>query len=234
MRIVITGASGGVGHDAALALAAHPDNHLLVLSRNAERLKKLQEEVLQQHRNFNFHILPFDLNHWRENELGQSIESLGGVDILINNAGLLINKPFRDLSQEDWDAVFSTNFFAPIHLIRFLLPWLEKSTAAHIVNISSMGGFQGSSKFPGLSAYSSSKAAVANLTECLAEEFKEKNIVVNCLALGAVQTEMLNQAFPGYKAPLTSTDMGEFLAWFAIEGRRFFNGKILPISSSTP
>lgn len=234
MRIVITGASGGVGYDAALALAAHPDNHLLVLSRNAERLKKLQDTALQQWKKPNLHILPFDLNDWHENELSAAINSLGGVDVLINNAGLLINKPFDELSSDDWQAVFSTNLFAPVQLIRFLLPWLEQSDNAHIVNISSMGGFQGSSKFPGLSAYSASKAAIANLTECLAEEFKEKNIAVNCLALGAVQTEMLHQAFPGYKAPLTSADMGEFLAWFAIEGHRFFNGKILPVSSSTP
>ena len=97
-----------------------------------------------------------------------------------------------------------------------------------------MGGFQGSSKFPGLSAYSASKAALANLTECLAEELKEKNICANCLALGAVQTEMLETAFPGYVAPVKSREMASFIAYFATRGHQFYNGKILPVSVSTP
>jgi NAD(P)-dependent dehydrogenase (short-subunit alcohol dehydrogenase family) len=97
-----------------------------------------------------------------------------------------------------------------------------------------MGGVQGSAKFPGLAAYSSSKAALANLSELLAEELKEKNIRVNCLALGAAQTEMLETAFPGYKAPVTAAEMAQWVGWFAINGHRFFNGKVLPVALSTP
>jgi short-subunit dehydrogenase len=119
-------------------------------------------------------------------------------------------------------------------LIQLLLPLMNKKNKSHILNIGSMGGFQGSSKFAGLSAYSSSKASLSVLTECLAEEFKTKNISVNCLALGAVQTEMLNLAFPGYKAPLTSKQMAKFICHFALTGHEYFNGKIIPVSSSTP
>ena len=97
-----------------------------------------------------------------------------------------------------------------------------------------MGGFQGSAKFAGLSAYSSSKAAVVGLTECLAEELKDKDIFVNCLAIGAVQTEMLSEAFPGYEAPVSPKQMAEYIFDFAIKGSQFYNGKILPVSSSTP
>ena len=97
-----------------------------------------------------------------------------------------------------------------------------------------MGGFQGSTKFAGLSAYSSSKSALSGLTECLAEELKDRNIAVNCLALGAVQTEMLGKAFPGYKAPLSAAKMAEFICEFALTGQLFFNGKIIPVSSTTP
>jgi NAD(P)-dependent dehydrogenase (short-subunit alcohol dehydrogenase family) len=97
-----------------------------------------------------------------------------------------------------------------------------------------MGGFQGAAKFPGLSAYSSSKAALAGLTECLAEELKSKNISVNCLAIGAVQTEMLAKAFPGYKAPLKPNQMAEFICNFALTGHTYFNGKIIPVASTTP
>jgi NAD(P)-dependent dehydrogenase (short-subunit alcohol dehydrogenase family) len=97
-----------------------------------------------------------------------------------------------------------------------------------------MGGVQGSSKFAGLAAYSSSKGALITLTELLAEEFKETGPSFNALAFGAVQTEMLEEAFPGYIAPLSADQMGAYLLNFALTGHQFFNGKVLPVSSGTP
>jgi NAD(P)-dependent dehydrogenase (short-subunit alcohol dehydrogenase family) len=105
---------------------------------------------------------------------------------------------------------------------------------SHIVNISSMGGYQGTSKYPGLSYYSASKAALAILSECLAVEFRELGIKVNCLALGSVQTEMFSEAFPGHRASVSAEDMGEFIAEFALTGHKVFNGKILPVAISNP
>jgi NAD(P)-dependent dehydrogenase (short-subunit alcohol dehydrogenase family) len=107
-------------------------------------------------------------------------------------------------------------------------------SGSHIVNISSMGGFQGSSKYKGLSYYSASKSALACLTECLANEFSEYGISVNCLALGSVKTEMLDKAFPGYKAPVDAKEMAEFISDFALTGHKFFNGKILPVAVTNP
>lgn len=159
---------------------------------------------------------------------------LGRVDVLVHNAGILVHKPFEQLERADWLRIFDANVFGAAELSRALLPWLSKGAHPHVLHIGSMGGFQGSSKFPGLSAYSASKAALACLTECLAEEWKPLGIAVNCLALGAVQTEMLHEAFPGYQAPLGSVEMGAYIARFAVEGHRFFNGKVLPVSLSTP
>ena len=156
------------------------------------------------------------------------------LDVLINNAGELVNKPFEKITEKELHSVYNTNVFAPYQLIQETLPLLNKKTKSHIVNISSIGGYQGSAKFAGLSAYSSSKAALCGLTECLAEEFKNKNIVINCLALGAVQTEMLNKAFPGYKAPVTAKQMAYFICDFALNGQKYFNGKIIPVTLSTP
>jgi NAD(P)-dependent dehydrogenase (short-subunit alcohol dehydrogenase family) len=168
----------------------------------------------------------------------QQIESkLKHVHVLINNAGLLINKPFEELSSQDWTDVYSTNVFGAVNMIRNLLPLLspsEEGVKSHIVNISSMGGFQGSVKFKGLSAYSSSKAALVGITECLAEEFKGRNIAVNCLCLGSVKTEMFAAAFPSFKASAAVEEMSAFIARFAVEGQKFFNGKIIPVSDSTP
>ena len=159
-------------------------------------------------------------------------EKLGSIDILINNAGELVNKPFLETTLEDFSTVFQTNFLAPVQMIKYLFHLF--STNSHILNIGSMGGYQGSVKFPGLSAYSASKSALANLTESLAEEFKEHNIKVNCLALGSSQTEMFEKAFPNLKAGTLAFEMGQYVADFAVNGSKYYNGKILPVASTTP
>ena len=234
MKILITGASRGIGYEIAKHLAKDPNHNILVLGRSVEALAKLKKEIDLSPRVGTFSYLEFDLNRSPQNLLEDAIQKMGGLDICINNAGLLIKKPFEELSEVDWQQSFDTNLFAVVKLTRLVLPFLKNSAKAHMVNIGSMGGFQGSSKFSGLAAYSASKAALANLTECLAEEFAPFKIAVNCLSLGAVQTEMLAEAFPDYKAPVDSDSMGGFIAWFATQGSLFFNGKILPVSLSTP
>ena len=154
------------------------------------------------------------------------------VDVLINNSGYLVNKPFSELSLEDFKQSYDVNVFGVFSLTQAVLPFFKKSS--HVVNISSMGGVQGSAKFPGLAAYSSSKGALISLTELLAEEFKQTGPSFNVLALGAVQTEMLEEAFPGYKAPLTATQMAQYIIDFSLTGNTFYNGKVLEVSSSTP
>jgi len=234
MKIVITGASRGIGYDTALELATRLGHRVLALSRNEVRLQRLAAEAKQGNGTGSVAVLPFDLTAPDYQALNAAVGQLGGVDVLINNAGLLINRPFEQLDMADWRRSFEVNFFGVVGLIRALLPQLRASDRPHVVNISSMGGFQGSAKFPGLAAYSASKAAIANLTECLAEEWKEEGIAVNCLALGAVDTEMLQEAFPGYQPPVSSAQMGAFLGEFATLQHRFFNGKVLPVSVSTP
>jgi NAD(P)-dependent dehydrogenase (short-subunit alcohol dehydrogenase family) len=157
---------------------------------------------------------------------------LGKIDILINNAGALLNKPLGQITATEIDDVFNVNVKAPLLLTQALIPLLKPGS--HVVNIGSMGGVQGSVKFPGLSVYSASKGALSVLTECLAAELADKKISVNCLAFGSVQTEMLEKAFPGYKAPVTAAEMGAFVADFAQNGHKYFNGKVLPVSLSTP
>ncbi|HKK77285.1 MAG TPA: SDR family oxidoreductase [Saprospiraceae bacterium] len=228
MKILITGASRGIGYDTALQLA-QAGHRVLALARNAERLEALAEQAAG-----NIFPLPQDLVKLDQARLTGAIEKIGGLDILINNAGLLVNKPFLDLSSEDWQNSFQVNVFAVVELIRLCLPFLAKSPQAHILNIGSMGGYPGSQKFLGLAAYSASKGALATLTESLAVELREQKVAVNCLALGAVQTEMLESAFPGYSAPTNSEEMGTFVAQFATTAQRLFNGKIIPVSQSNP
>ncbi|MCG9912173.1 MAG: SDR family oxidoreductase [Flavobacteriales bacterium] len=164
-------------------------------------------------------------------ELLKALEPIK-LNAVIHNAAVLINKPFGDYSEEEVKELFQVNFFNPFLMTQQLIPFM--ASGSHIVHIGSMGGFQGSMKFPGLSAYSASKGALGILTECLAEELKTLDIRVNCLALGSVNTEMLAEAFPGYKAPLNPDEMADFIYDFVLNGHRFFNGKTLPVSVSVP
>jgi NAD(P)-dependent dehydrogenase (short-subunit alcohol dehydrogenase family) len=163
------------------------------------------------------------------------LSHINTVDILVNNAGILVNKPFEELKTEDVENMYRVNVISQFEFLQALLPYMGRGQSpTHIVNISSMGGWQGSAKFPGLSAYSSSKAALAILTECLAEEFRGRNISVNCLMLGAVQTEMFEEAFPGEKTEMTPKEMAMYIRDFALTGASYFNGKIIPVAKGTP
>ena len=234
MNIVISGASSGVGFEAALELGRHPKNVVVALARSEDKLQQLSELSTINNPDVNFFTTPFDIIYGDyEGELLPFIkDTIGSVDVLINNAGSLINKSFVDTTQLDFVQMLQTNLIGHVKMIQHLLPLMKPG--AHIVNIGSMGGYQGSVKFPGLAAYSASKAALHVLTECLAAELADQQIKVNCLALGSAQTEMLDKAFPGYKSPLSASDMGRYVADFAMNGHKIFNGKILPVSVTTP
>ncbi|MEE4258995.1 MAG: SDR family oxidoreductase [Bacteroidales bacterium] len=230
MKIVVTGASQGIGYEIVKKLLSDTEHEVLALARNKKNLKSLKKYALKA----TYHYYSFDLlkEDYHKELIPEIAECMGKVDVLINNAGLLISKPLQDLTNKDFDALFGINTKSAFKLVRDLLPFFNPN--AHIVNISSMGGFQGSAKFPGMSLYSASKGALAILTECMAEELKEKHIKVNALAIGAVQTEMLATAFPGYIAPVKAEEMADFIINFAQEGHHFLNGKIIPVSLSTP
>jgi short-subunit dehydrogenase len=236
MNIIVTGASRGIGFELVKLLSHDPKHTIIAVSRNAQKLEQLKTDCLAQHGSAKVIPIVCDLSSKEAipglmHEIAQHIPT---VNILINNAGAIVNKPFSAISTSDLEYVYNVNVFSVVRLIQGVLPIMDTNKKSHIVNISSMGGFQGASKFAGLSAYSSSKAALACLTECLAEEFKEKNIAFNCLALGAAQTEMLNEAFPGYVAPLTAAQMATFIADFSLNAHQYLNGKIIPVSISTP
>jgi NAD(P)-dependent dehydrogenase (short-subunit alcohol dehydrogenase family) len=230
MNIIITGASRGIGREVAKILASNEDNLVIAVARNGEKLADLKKDLENPS---NLVPMPFDLQNGNYDSLARQIRVvMPEIHVLINNAGALVNKKISQLDEDDFDLMMTVNLKAAFFFSQALIPLFEPN--GHIVNISSMGGYQGSAKFPGLSLYSASKGAVAVLSECMAEELKEYKISVNCLALGAAQTEMLSEAFPGYKAPLSAGEMGSFIADFALNGHKFFNGKILPISLSTP
>lgn len=231
MLVIITGASKGIGFELVKKFA---DTNMLVLA--VSRNTKAIQAYIKRYEVANVLAVTSDISTQKGiNSLVKLCKQLNKpVSFLINNAGALVNKPFKKITEKELTQVYKTNVFAPFLLTQALLPYIGKKGRTHIINIGSIGGVQGSVKFPGLSAYSSSKGALSILTECMAEEFKGTSISVNCLALGAVQTEMLAKAFPGYKAPMKPNEMAEFIRYFALNGHEYFNGKILPVSISTP
>ena len=232
MNIIITGASRGIGYHIVKNLIADntTSNKVFAISRNIDELNSLATE----HNN----LIPVKCNINSETEierLNSIVKShVDHIDILINNAAAIVNKEFTQITGDEIDYVFSANFKAPFMMIKQFLPMLKAKSTAHVINISSMGGFQGAQKFPGLSVYSSSKAALSCLTECLAEELKHTGISINALCIGAVQTEMLSEAFPGYVAPVTAVQMADFICNFAFKSHKMMNGKIIPVALSTP
>ena len=223
-NIIISGTSRGIGYALALQFA-NAGHKVLALSR------KSHPNLLQ---NQNITCLTVDLSD--ENDLKKVAVFLSKnwskVDAIVHNAGALVFKPFAQTTLSDFEQVYKVNVFGVALLTQIVLPYLEKGS--HVVTISSMGGIQGSAKFAGLAAYSSSKGAVITLSELLAEEYKERGISFNVLALGSVNTEMLQAAFPGYEAPLSATQMANYIFNFTLTGHQFYNGKVLQVASSTP
>jgi NAD(P)-dependent dehydrogenase (short-subunit alcohol dehydrogenase family) len=223
-NVIITGTSRGIGYELAL-LFANAGHNVLAISR------KMPQALLE---NQNISCLAIDLSESGSTAgIKQFIESTWNhVDIVIHNAGALILKPFAEISDEEFEYIYKVNVFGVAALNRVVLPFMKKGS--HVITISSMGGVQGTVKFSGLSAYSSSKGAVITLSELLAEEYREHGIAFNVLALGAVNTEMLQEAFPGYEAPLSAASMADYIYNFSLTGNTFFNGKVLQVSSTTP
>ncbi len=222
-NIIITGTSSGIGLE---LVKIYSKNGYRVISLSRSDLPVLGLDGVEH--------INFDISEKESlDKLVNLVENkYKRIDVLINNAGKLINKSFKDLSKDDLYNIYDVNVFGVISLIQSLLPFFKKDS--HVVNISSIGGISGSSKFPGLTAYSSSKGALNILTEVLAEEFKESGPKFNSLSLGSVNTPMLNQAFPGYQAQVNPNEMASFIYDFANNSSKVFNGKVIPVSSSNP
>lgn len=222
-NIIITGTSSGIGFE-LVNIFSKKNHRVLALSRDNSKLRELKLDGVD--------AIDFDLNHNDYGKINEFLKKTEKIDILINNAGYLVNKPFKETTLEDFQMVYSTNVFSVAMLIKNTIDFMQ--SGSNVLNISSIGGIQGSVKFPGLSAYSSSKGALNILTEMLAEEYKDRGIHFNSLALGSVQTKMLEKAFPNFTASTSALEMAEYIYNFSTNGYRLMNGKVISVSSTTP
>lgn len=224
-NIIITGTSRGIGFELVKELAKK-GHQILALSRNEKPIQNLNLP--------NVTTFPVDITQDKDIDKAHAFvqKKWKKVDVLIHNAGQIVKDSFEKINPENLKKVYEINVFGVFFLTQKLMSCFSEKS--HIIAISSMGGIQGSVKFPELTAYSSSKAAVINLMEVLAEEYKETGPVFNALALGAVETEMFQEAFPEGQTDLKPKDMAQYISHFALNGHKVYNGKVLQVSNSTP
>jgi 3-oxoacyl-[acyl-carrier protein] reductase len=227
--IVVSGAGGGIGF-ALVQYFLKEDCNVVAITRNKIKFNELNTQFGKA-----LQIIQVDFLHADYQEiLATEITKIKQIDVLVNNAGLLINKPFEYFTTSEILEMVQVNYLGAIELTKACLPLLRNSQYAHVVNVSTMGAVQGSMKFAGLSIYASTKAAICTFTEVMAEEYKNKGIHFNCLALGSVETSMFKEAFPGQKASAGVAMIASYIVDFALNKRDVFNGKILQVASDTP
>lgn len=225
-RWIVTGGSRGVGLATAL-LAIERGDRVAVLARRIDPL------ALKQQLGAAAIGIPADVTD--PDQVRSAVERVasawGGVDVLVNNAGLHRGRRLGRLDLDDWNAVLSTNLSGPLHCIQASLPHM--SEGASIVNIGAVVGFRG---FAGDSAYGASKAGLAGLTRVLAVELAPRRIRVNLVIPGLVITEMTSQVDAKAieqlvaRIPLgrvgTETEIAEVIWWVA--GSTYMTGAIIP------
>ncbi|MGI9861510.1 SDR family oxidoreductase [Moorella naiadis] len=193
---LVTGASRGIGRAIVLALAKNGVN-LALNSRSMDNLKDVAQEAASH--GVDVLLCPADLAEAATPAqiIKRVVKYFGGLDILINNAGVAIQKPLADTSIDEWDLLLAVNARAPFLLCREAIPYLQKSEAATIINIASVVGTKG---YINQGAYTAAKHALMGMTKVLAQELYEADIRVHVISPGGVATDMVAKMRPDLEA----------------------------------
>ena len=208
---VITGAGTGIGRAIALRLADDKIN-LVLCGRDTEKLNAVKLEA--ESRGVEAIVLSGDLSDdaYLFSCIDKAAAHFGGVDILINNAGMALNCTFEETAPEQFDRIMRLNVRAPYFLCQSAIKWLKKSEWATVINISSVVGHKG---YPNQSAYTASKHAVIGMTKSLANEVYQDGIRVHVISPGGVYTDMVAIARPDLTADgmIMPEDIAEIAAF---------------------
>lgn len=225
-RIIVTGASRGIGRALVEELKMRGEEVISISRGEGPQCTYEDDEwkVMFDWQSYN-QLIP----------LFKSVFDEGlRVKGVVNNAGVLKKASLLDVGLSEFEEHNRVNVWNPLMLFKALYREGYFTSDAHIVNIGSMGGIQGASKFPGLFSYGGSKSLLAALTESLDAEFGAEGLSFNYLALGAVNTEMLKEAFPGYFSQVTPENMAKFIASFLLESGSLMSGKLIQVAKSDP
>lgn len=185
-KAIVTGGGRGLGRAVALALAAE-GVQVGVCGRNKETLKETVDQLNQLGAEATFAALDVSDQKNVEKGVDELAKSLGGVDILINNAGIGQFGNLMEISPNDFKTVFNTNFFGVYYVARAVYPYLKKSGQGDVVNVASTAGLKGGA---GMSAYAASKAAVISLSQSMMAEWRKDDIRVITLTPSTIATEL--------------------------------------------
>lgn len=232
---VVTGSSQGIGLEIAKNLASQ-GTRVVINSRSAEKIKKIAEQL--QEKNLNVIGVGADIQSpdGAKELIDKAREQWGKVDILVNNAGINRDTLFLRMKEEDWTEVIRTNLDGIFHCTRAVIRQMGKNRWGRVINISSVVGLTGN---PGQANYSAAKAGVIGFSKTLAREFGGRNITVNVVAPGYIQTEMTDKLSSQIKEQMlerialqrfgSCEDVANLVSFLASEKASYITGQVLVI-----
>ena len=231
-KILITGATGGIG-GALVKKFLSLDGNVFATGTKTEKLDILKKEFPS------VQIMKFDIsNHSKINEFIENVYSqLTGLDILVNNAGLNLDNLSLRMKDEEWQKVIDINLGSTFHLSKSAIKKMLKNKYGRIVNITSVVGHTGNL---GQANYAASKAGIIGMSKSLAIEYAKKNITINCVSPGFIQSKMTDNIVESIKAVLTSKipmtklgtgeDVANTVAFLASDHASYITGETIHVN----
>jgi NAD(P)-dependent dehydrogenase (short-subunit alcohol dehydrogenase family) len=239
--VLVTGSGTGLGREIALEFARQGATVALHYAHSAQGAMSAVEEIRRA--GGTAAAFRADLNHVDEAKrlAAQAIEFLGGLDVLVNNAGITMNLPFEEVTPEQFDTLYHVNVRAQFFLTQALVPTMVRRGGAAIVNLTSIHAFEA---YPEHTVYAGTKGAIVAYTRVLAIELAPKGIRVNAIAPGAVPVENQFKLFPNYDAkelgklipvgfPGRPVDIAKVAVFLASEDARYIVGQTLIVDGGT-
>ena len=231
-KILVTGSTGGIGN-ALVKKFISLEGEVLATGTKNDKLNNLKKEFPK------INILKFDISeHSKIDEFIENASSqLTGIDILINNAGINIDNLSLRMKDEEWKKVIDINLSSTFFLCKYAIKKMLKNKYGRIVNITSVVGHTGNL---GQSNYAASKAGIIGMTKSLAIEYAKKNITINCVSPGFIQTNMTEKIVENIKAALTSRipmsklgtgeDVANTVAFLASDSASYITGETIHVN----
>ena len=231
-KVLITGATGGIGYSLVKKFVSL-DAKVLATGTNIEKLENLKKEYP------NIMVLKFDISqHDKIEEFIENVNSqLNGIDILVNNAGITLDNLSIRMKSDEWKKVIDINLTSTFYLCKYSIKKMLKNKYGRIVNITSIVGHTGNL---GQSNYSASKAAIVAMSKSLAIEYAKKNITINCVSPGFIQSKMTDKIVENIKAVLTSRipmsklgtgeDVSNCVAFLSSDAASYITGETIHVN----